>query len=378
MSIAVAPTMAKIDSLQSLRAFAALVVTVSHISKEIMSTLPTAPFQTMLSGVFGVDLFFVISGFIMIFITQGANAREKNPLEFMAKRIVRVVPVYWIYMTAFVVAAIALSGIVNHNDMSLGHILASYAFMPHPRPGDGTIEPVFVLGWTLNYEMYFYLVFAAIMFLPRRMILPALVIYFLTTVGIGFAIPKTIAPIWYWTRSNVLEFLLGVVIAYMFLARVRLPVWAGVLMIVLGLVAWQWIYEIIRLDLRPDMQYAPPPEYRGILYGVPAALIVAGVLLANGISRFVVSGPVGRLFILIGDASFSLYLCHMFVVRIVSLIFTTERLGAFYSPVYFTVALIGCIIASILSYRWLERPIHRWGRQFVDSLFRNRRSVEPA
>ena len=148
--------MGKLVSIQHLRGLAVFSVVVFHALQ--WEWIPFEP------GQFGVELFFIISGFVMWFTTAG---RETAPLAFMARRAARVVPLYWLAsLTALTVVLIRPGAIPNVIPDSL-HVVLSLAFIPHADP-NGNPFPLLNPGWTLTYEAFFYLVFAACLTVPER------------------------------------------------------------------------------------------------------------------------------------------------------------------------------------------------------------------
>src|SRR5262245_21275262 len=142
-------------SIQILRAAAALGVVLAHI------------FPSAVIGTAGVDLFFVISGFIMVYASDRLFERRDAPRIFFLRRLARIVPLYWA-VTAVLVAYPLLAGVdLAAVSLSPGVILGSFLFFPVPRP-DGSLLPVHFLGWTLDYEMFFYVVFAGFIVLSRQ------------------------------------------------------------------------------------------------------------------------------------------------------------------------------------------------------------------
>ncbi len=139
----------KIESIQSLRAFAALSVVLTHMS-------------IINSGGFGVDIFFIISGFLMMYST------EKGTAGYWKKKIIRIVPFYWI-MTIFTVLAVKIMpNLFNSYEVSWIYLIKSLLFIPYEH--NGIYQPVLGLGYTLNYEMLFYVFFfISIKMTPKRL-----------------------------------------------------------------------------------------------------------------------------------------------------------------------------------------------------------------
>ena len=116
----------------------------------------------------GVDVFFVISGFVMAYSSAVMFGRPGAVRSFLARRVARVVPLYWLFTTATLAVAFAAPRLLN-DPISGGWpaVVASYLFVPWPRQ-DGAMQPLFRLGWTLNYEMLFYALFAPFLLMTRR------------------------------------------------------------------------------------------------------------------------------------------------------------------------------------------------------------------
>ena len=133
-----------IYSLQALRFIAAALVVVSHIRTEVGLT----PF-----GSSGVDIFFVISGFIIYYVT-----RDGAP-QFFTRRLIRIVPLYWLGTLALAAIALKAPGMLNHTSLDADKLLGSLFFIPVWNESVQYHLPLLTLGWSLNYEILFYLVF---------------------------------------------------------------------------------------------------------------------------------------------------------------------------------------------------------------------------
>ncbi len=142
----------RVVSIQYLRALAAILVVVQHANSGPIHLDIVSPGL----ATFGVDLFFVISGYIM-WTTTTETAR--TPPQFWLARIVRIVPLYWGFTTLYVAISILHPAALEHPSTNLVFIVKSYAFVPAIHPVEGGISPIYSLGWTLNFEMFFYLIF---------------------------------------------------------------------------------------------------------------------------------------------------------------------------------------------------------------------------
>lgn len=349
----------KLYYIQTLRALAATLVVIAHLAKEVMHydvSDPLGILTFLLSWQFGVDIFFVISGFIMYQVTVGKDDGVSAAVTFMKKRLLRIVPLYWFYTTLFLASLIFLPGAIYKSDFDIPYVIASYLFVPWARPGIEYITPLLGLGWTLNYEMLFYLTFASLMAVRVRKIFLVLAVLFGAATLVGTLLSSDATPqLWYWTRSAILEFVYGVGIAQIFHRnRWHLSATAGIFIVVLGLVIWQASYFFVPFS-------EPTFSLRGITWGLAAALIVLGISLTPKIVKYLEwGGPTGILQ-RIGNSSYSLYLAHMFVVRVM-----TITMGWLISdhtwPVYILVSTLACIAVAMMSYKFLEKPLIKIGR----------------
>ena len=181
----------KLYSIQALRGLGALAVVIFH-------ALSLFPFITFRAGAAGVDLFFVISGIVMsMSITE-----KTKPVEFMIRRFIRVAPMYWIATTL----AIFYFSSRYHMTISTEHIITSYFFLPPPAEN---VFPILYPGWTLNFEMFFYLVLSILILINNNTIYTAICI--LLILG---SISKDVSGVAgsYYLTEGLLEFALGLII----------------------------------------------------------------------------------------------------------------------------------------------------------------------
>ena len=332
-----------LKSIQVLRAVAAIGVLTLHAATEKVTFLggEPGPYRNFLLGAAGVDLFFVISGFVMVYSSESLFGRRDGPRRFFLRRLARIAPLYWAVTVAIILYIYAAHGRVLWDIYTPASLVASFLFWPFPRV-DGYAFPVHLLGWTLNYEMFFYAVFAAAILLPRRVAVPAIVVVFgaLVTLGRYVTLPL---PFQFWANSIILEFCYGMVIALIYREGMRLPPAAA---FVLGAAAVAGFAAAL----------TPDSEWRVLFWGLPGAALVASCALSE---RTWHPGPVGRFFGLLGDASYSLYLVHPLTFPLVR--WTIGRAFDFSQIpwVYAGIAYVAAIAASVACYLAFERPITR-------------------
>ena len=161
----------------------------------------------------GVDIFFVISGFIMVYASEDLFGRKGASVEFLARRVARIVPLYWMF-TAFYTLFLVIALVGTTKDFpGWPNIVASFAFWPAYATGHEAPMPVFELGWTLNYEMFFYAVFAVFIGLRRSRTVIAVAALLGGLVLMGFVLQPSAAAPFFWTRPIILEFVFGMGIA---------------------------------------------------------------------------------------------------------------------------------------------------------------------
>ncbi|MGX7873321.1 acyltransferase family protein [Mesorhizobium sp. ORM6] len=204
--------MANIHSIQYLRGLAAVAVVCFHVNQQF-----GGPFY---AGAAGVDVFFVISGFIMWVTTAG---RPAQPWRFISRRATRIVPLYWI-VTLLTAPAIFLKPRFFYDHLlSPINFFGSLFFVPVLEKG--ALHPVILQGWTLSYEIMFYLIFTLTLLLGERRRFGVLVGLLVVISLLHFLLPMGYARAL--TKSLVLEFAAGVIIGRLWMEGVRLPLTAA-------------------------------------------------------------------------------------------------------------------------------------------------------
>jgi exopolysaccharide production protein ExoZ len=317
-----------IYSIQYLRAVAATLVVLFHSE--------TANFN---AGQAGVDIFFVISGFIMWETTSRAPLA---PYEFMRRRLVRIVPLYWL-VSLLMFAMPSLSGtIAGGTRQHFDHLLASMLFVPYPYPANpAELLPVYVPGWTINYEIFFYILFAASLFIPRsvpRLATLILLLAGLVIVGLTTRPEKILG---YYTDPILLEFMAGALIGAWYTSKYSLPTPIAAVVLITGAI-------LIFLD--------PANGFPRILvWGIPAALLVIGALSIEK-RGFIAKLPA---LTFLGNASYALYLTHLFAIGAVTILITRfmpTLLGN--KPVFASLAVALSLITAAFVHLAIEKPLN--------------------
>lgn len=321
-----------IYSIQLLRGAAALLVLLEHVRLEMGLTG---------YGAVGVDLFFVISGFIIYYVTQSDHR------YFLLKRILRIVPLYW--AATFCVASIAIirPSLLNSATFSVEHLLLSLAFIPHWSEVQG-FRPMLSLGWTLNYEMMFYFIFFIAMRLNHtyRAEISAFLLSILIIATNILIPPESKNGLTFYQSTIQLEFIIGMFIAR-FLGGYALPTGRAAYFLTLATLLFIFATN------------AHPSGIRLLDFGLSATFLFVAVLLGDHLFSF--NTYMRQISIFGGEISYALYLCHIYLMAALSRILGLEGvlfwLGAF-------------IIIPLFSWgihRIIEKPINRRFRNLLRS-----------
>ena len=337
-------------SLQVLRAVAALFVLVHHAAYDAgtiaaRAGLPVPAPERFFDFGFGIHLFFVISGFIMLRTARGFGS-ARGATTFAVRRLIRVVPLYWLLTSAVLIGAAVAPGLLNTPPGGPAVVLGSYLFVPVARAG-GEIRPVLGQGWTLDYEMFFYLLFALAMLLPRRRALAVLAAAMVGLVALGRLVPAPVAAVAVWTDGLLLEFLFGLGLGLAAERGLALTARQAAATVALGAAGAVALGPLAGAEaLLPAWASA----------GLPAALVVAGCVLGPPWRR---SGPVLALAV-VGDASYSLYLSHPFAVRLLRSAWLGLMPAGVAPGLYLGLACAAALGTALALHRGVERPMTDW------------------
>ncbi|MBB3938913.1 exopolysaccharide production protein ExoZ [Novosphingobium fluoreni] len=327
-------------SIQYLRALAALMVVLHHALTPARGlNLPELRLDFLSAG---VDLFFVISGFI-IYTSQAG--KDDQPSSFAWRRFLRVVPLYWIATIALIVLHF-VAGLASDMNLTAYHIVASFLLIPHFSPSHpGHIWPLLIPGWSLFYEIYFYFLFSLAMKVDKRRapIITASVLIFLVIAGVIIQ-PKNAIAITF-TNPRLLEFFFGLGLGY--LARKA------------------WVPEcfavLLPIGLVLLCASEPLSLPRIVSWGGASLLIVAGAVAMEKRT------PATRL-MLLGDSSYSLYLSHLIVLSIARELWRriVPAMNSNLSTLIFIFVCMSLSVgAGLLVYFYVERPLLRLSRSRI-------------
>lgn len=335
----------RLQSIQILRGVAASVVVFHHYSLTIQeyvghSWIVQSGFGWL--GRSGVDLFFTISGFIMVFTTlkmQGA----RGSVDFLNRRVRRIFPPYWIWTSAFLVLWFLGIGSKSHQ-YGIGYIIGSYLLFPVYSAQNGDFHPMLSVGWTLSFEMFFYLAFALVIAIGRpKLRVPLLAAIFAALAVAVLVLPEKNGLRYLASAPIIIEFLFGAAAAQITIALKGKSMGNQLLpkmLIVVGV-----------LGLVASTQYSYPESLRFLVYGFPSFLIVLGA--ANW-----QNAPSHGALIYLGDASYSIYLTQWLLLLPFSRMAKNgASFGHLPSDLIIVVGSLVTIPVVSLTYLLVERPL---------------------
>jgi len=317
----------RLHALQYLRAIAALIVVYSHAAIQIAEWKPLLPY----TGAYGVDIFFVISGFIMVYITKPTD----TPVNFLVNRVRRVVPLYWFFTLLMGVILFAMPGLFKTGEFSWAALLQSLFFIPHySLQNPDFVWPIVAPGWSLNYEMYFYILFALSLGFAQQFRVAfiaaaiTLIWAFFNITGSTAAIPRFVAD------PTVFEFIAGMFLALAWKRGFVLS----------NLTGWGLFLAGFALAT-----IAPETMHHWLRISIPSTMIVVGCLF--------IQVPVRKFGLLLGDASYAIYLSHIFVLGGLRVLVPD---GAAATATNAWLFVMACVVASTLVGIVVHFAIDNW------------------
>lgn len=321
-----------IVSIQYLRGIAALLVLLSHISyKDAQYSLGSFHFDI---GIFGVDIFFIISGFIMYYISLNVSNIFLEIYYFIKNRVIRIIPLYWMLsLMSLMVYMIAPERI--NSSTGATDVFNSFILFP------SETRYLVAVGWTLSYEFYFYFIFSIALFFAhyRAAIVGVILLGLVLT---GHFVEKSFY-IDFFTNSLLLEFLYGILIAKLH--------FSGLLksknIIALGsfglFVLFLFLYFLNHtLDIR------------GIDLGLPAMFLVLSLVMCENFFK----NHKNMFFIQLGNMSYSLYLTHLFVLGFIGEIYKYFQIKTHLSEIIYILSMLGVsLTVGYLVYTLVEKKL---------------------
>lgn len=339
----------KFGSVQIFRAIAANLVVLSHlhgIEAKYGRGYIVLPDWIGAAGPAGVHFFFVVSGFVMVFASLGASW-----WSFLLSRITRIYPPYWAYTTVIVLIVWTLPHYVSGDFRIPGLLLKSYLLWPDDGP------PLLTVGWSLVFEMYFYMVWTLLMAFAVPVPLGL----------IGWAAATVALIAWGATGTPVMsiiaspltfEFIAGAIVGLM-VTKFPTPFRNWLLLVGLTGLALGFLY------------YLRLPANDTSLTSVISLAVPFSLILYCGVSwECSRAEPLRGLgwMVRLGDASYSTYLSHVLVLSALGRLFVHVPVRGWIVELVLVVTCVALAnLVGLVSYSLLERPVLRLSRQFVRS-----------
>jgi len=292
-------------------------------------------------GSAGVDVFFVVSGFVM---WSSTNSREHSPWAFWKARLIRIAPLYYFYTAIFCLMLYVHEAFAT----PLDEVLKSLLFIPFTNSHDKQMVPILGAGWTLNYEALFYVVFGCALLVTRTSWRFALVsVILILFVAARPFTDQNNAIAFRSTSPLLLEFLAGMAAGALHQHIQRLPKIAGALLLLggAGLLVALWL--------------AYPDLPRTLRFGFPATMIVMGALNLEPLIQALPMGMLKQL----GDASYSLYLVHGLVLRGIEWYVPTQMKTLAWMPMW----MGATVLLAYACYRYIEAPMLAYMKQITST-----------
>lgn len=355
----------RLRSIQDLRGIASFLVVTTHARNMVLlSSAAAGPFVVGSAGAVGdfgasgVDLFFLISGFVMAYSIAAADDGPVGAARFGLLRLVRIAPPYWI-VSAVLTIRLALDGGVDPRA-----IVNAVLFVPVADTERYTVTPLSI-GWTLSFEVTFYVLVALLVLLRLSRAPLVLVGVIVALVALGIALRPEIWMLRWITNPMLLEFALGILVFIAWrrgwLARMRV-VWAVVAVAgLLGLIVTA-VVGVPGIAALSNIVSGADSLLRVGVWGIPMTAVLLGALAFAGGGR---PGVVDRVLGGLGDASYSVYLVHLPVMVGVRMLLGLTPLRIPSDLLFLLLVAIG-VASGLVYYRLVERPLTRWLRRRVE------------
>jgi exopolysaccharide production protein ExoZ len=342
-----------LQTIQWLRGIAALLVTLVHAANEVNEIFRNSLIVIPHNFVIGVDLFFIISGFIMVYTTKKYKAGWNSSLLFMRKRIIRVLPIYWLYSILAIISVTLLSQYMSNPAVDIFHILKSLFFIPSYYPGTDSIQPILRVGWTLNYEMYFYVLFSLSLVITSRYRVVLASLFLLLVLCLAFTSDSVFAK--FYSNNIILEFILGMLIAEVFTNSKLNYIFTGY-----GSFIFFGTVSIISYVILVGENDVSNLNYRGLQFGIPAAALFISFLSLDTIVLKIKNEKniILRVLSYLGDSSYTLYLAHLFcIVGMNVIVKKLFLIDADYAWPYFIFVISFTTSFSYILYFYIEKTV---------------------
>ena len=319
--------MRKFKSIQLLRAFACVYVMLGHLIFYFGLLFPNTRLASLFHfGYSGVDMFFVISGFVIYTSTQQLEEGFLSFIKYLKKRLIRIFPIYWIILLFFLVF------IGTTEPISFKNLLPVFLLLPHH-------EPVFDVTWSLSFELYFYVLYGLGLIKKQLMVIPIIVfsmavLYFVLSFCTKIKIENL--PLQSLAGYHVIEFFMGVLAGIFFK---KIPMYMAYFFIIAGILAFFSRNTIAN------------PLFN---FSFPSMLLIAGLAKIESDKIFYIPSII----LLLGDASYVIYLIHNPLLRDTILYHLKESSNL--TKFNFSLLIALTLAAGVFIHSYIETPVMQY------------------
>lgn len=369
----------RLEGVQVLRAFAVMIVVLSHFSIIIKNQTEIGSFITIFTqnSPFAVDLFFFISGFIMVFTTKGnIKSNVLRASDFLIKRLFRIFPVYYLCLAVFVIFVTLYDKSYSINDIPVKDIVKSFFLIPLSPPDKSPFYgySLIVPAWTITYEIYFYVIFSIALLLTskyRTIVCSSVLVAVALILQLYFNGRFTIdAQDMHLTSSGIIgnfsfianpiifDFILGMFLGEFFISKLYLRM--------------KSIIDILAPAFLCFGATAFISMFRygyGLTHSAIGAFFLLFAILHFDFKKSIIYP---RALIFIGNISYSLYISHVVVINIAdrysnALYVYTQSSGW---RRYFVIIILAITIATLM-HKLIEIPSTKVAKSIIEKLKKN-------
>jgi len=333
-------------SIQYLRGIAALLVVLSHIAWKNIQAGGSTMHWWHEAGTFGVDIFFIISGYIMVYITQNMHQKPHNIRIFLKKRFIRIIPLYWFYTLIALAIFILMPERVNSAGGNTD-VFKSFFLLPLASSENYLVG----VGWTLHYEFLFYILFSVGLLFSRTKGNIIVISVILFSVLFSMLIPSEGMSYIFYTFLNdiFIEFALGIFLYFLLLKIKNIHWFLSLSSITLGILSFYYLHT--------------GGSFTGVHHidtGSSAFLICFGVISLE----YLWKKREFKLLTTLGNASYSIYLLHPFIL--VAVLIISNKLANIIplnENILILIMLIVSLVGGYISHIFIEKNLIKWTKR---------------
>lgn len=331
-----------IKSIQIIRAIASTSVVYYHIG-----SIP-------IFGSFGLDIFFVISGFVMAMVIEDGQGSK----IFAINRISRIIPLYWILTTCLLIVSYVKPEILNSTTANIENYVKSILFIPYFKE-NGALHPMLAVGWTLNYEMFFYFCIWLATILERKIYIQITVALLVASFLLLGNLSTNTVIHGFFGNSIVFEFVFGIVTFKIYKARL-IKNMGKISLLITAIISY---IAMVLVEIN-EFQIT-----RVFIYGIPSFIFVLSVIELEK-SNFVTNSYFSNVLADIGDASYATYLSHLFIVEGTrKILFQKLNLINPYTPLGVVFIILTSLAIGQILYAILDKPLSKYLKRKLQAAF---------